>query len=302
MPLIDFLLRRFAHRRPVHEQPAVHKQDDFHEKSVYEEPLCIYPDCHDAALRHLFPSNEHGGIPPSSGDVLVEIADTDPKYKDILHQFDEKWLHSNKPKPKVHHIYKVSVPESVTAPYEKYKDDITKKRGIPNERRRCHGTKRACELGEGGGAGLCTSAQCSLCGILRTGFKLELAGGHKPWKKSPCGRFGRGIYTSATSSKSDDYSCDECPSLARHKAMLLTKVVVGNGKKLKKDDPSLTSPPEGYDSVIGEPAGHEEGALNYDELIVYSNHAVIPAYLIIYGDREPVQVWSEEARHDGKAA
>jgi hypothetical protein len=38
------------------------------------------------------------------------------------------------------------------------------------------------------------------------------------------------------------------------KAMLLTKVVIGNGKKLVHDDTSLTQPPEGFDSVSFFPA------------------------------------------------
>ena len=33
------------------------------------------------------------------------------------------------------------------------------------------------------------------------------------------------------------------------KALLLNKVVVGNGKKLTQDSTSLTKPPPGYDSV-----------------------------------------------------
>ncbi|PVF90825.1 hypothetical protein CPB86DRAFT_878821 [Serendipita vermifera] len=99
-------------------------------------------------------------------------------------------------------------------------------------------------------------------------------------------RFGRGIYTSATSSKSDGYSVNLASSTvgaySSLKAMLLTKVVVGRGKKLNYGDTSLTSPPSGFDSVIGEPAGVSLGDLNYDELVVYENNAVIPAFLIIY--------------------
>jgi hypothetical protein len=33
------------------------------------------------------------------------------------------------------------------------------------------------------------------------------------------------------------------------KAIMLNRVVVGKGYKLKQDDPTLTSPPAGYDSV-----------------------------------------------------
>lgn len=61
------------------------------------------------------------------------------------------------------------------------------------------------------------------------------------------GRFGAGIYTSSTSSKSNDYSNNVKPS--RQKAILLNKVVVGKGCKMAQDNTKLTAPPPGYDSV-----------------------------------------------------
>ena len=47
--------------------------------------------------------------------------------------------------------------------------------------------------------------------------------------------------------RSDRYSRNERAS--NWKAMLLNKVVVGKGMKLTKDDPALTRPLPGYDSV-----------------------------------------------------
>ena len=91
-------------------------------------------------------------------------------------------------------------------------------------------------------------------------------------KATGWGKFGAGIDTSSTSSKfacsterlvveltadfqafpprSNDYS----KNMGIHsdlKALLLNKVVVGNGKKLTRSTPSLTAPPAGYDSVSG---------------------------------------------------
>ena len=60
-------------------------------------------------------------------------------------------------------------------------------------------------------------------------------------------RFGSGVYTSSTSSKSNDYSSNVKPS--KQKAMLLNKVVVGKGYKMTQDNTTLTAPPQGYDSV-----------------------------------------------------
>ena len=65
-------------------------------------------------------------------------------------------------------------------------------------------------------------------------------------------RFGPGIYTSSTSSKSNDYSNNIKPS--KLKAILLNKVVVGKGCKMMDDSPTMTAPPTGYDSV-SEPPG-----------------------------------------------
>jgi len=93
------------------------------------------------------------------------------------------------------------------------------------------------------------------------------------------GRFGLGIYTSATSSKSNDYS-ENKGAFSNNKAFFLTKVVVGKAKKYTTDRPDLSEPPAGFHSVIGEPDTF--GTLNYDELIVYREDAVIPAYLIVY--------------------
>jgi len=60
--------------------------------------------------------------------------------------------------------------------------------------------------------------------------------------------------------------------------MLLNDVVMGKGIKLERTDTSLTKPPQGYDSVIGEPGGD----LNYDEAVVYDQDAIVPSFLIIY--------------------
>ncbi|KZT28139.1 hypothetical protein NEOLEDRAFT_1059572, partial [Neolentinus lepideus HHB14362 ss-1] len=147
-----------------------------------------------------------------------------------------------------------------------------------NQRRRFHGTKRACSLGDGGSTALCSFKECSLCGIIKTSFKVSVAGLSNPWHRKP-GRFGRGIYTSATSSKANDYS-KNLPSVRTGcKAMLLTKVIAGKGDKLTKSEHMRKGPSPGYDSV------HRLlswGTLNYDELVVYKDCAAIPAYLIIY--------------------
>lgn len=130
---------------------------------------------------------------------------------------------------------------------------------------------RECNLGDKGQEQFCTSTSCSLCCILKTSYNLGLFG-----KKTGWGRFGRGIYTSATSSKSNDYVTNG--SSSQLQAMLLNKVVVGKGCKMTHDNTTLTAPPAGYDSVLAEVGGN----LNYDELVVYNNDAIRPSYLVLY--------------------
>jgi len=129
-----------------------------------------------------------------------------------------------------------------------------------NQRSRWHGTNRNCNVGDNGRTSLCYSPQCSLCCIIRNSFDIA----HSK-KKTGWGRFGNGIYTSFTSSKlvgytstatiililvvsrSNDYSENLVSS--PWKAMLLANVVVGNAKRFTKNQPALTQPPAGFDSV-----------------------------------------------------
>ena len=66
-----------------------------------------------------------------------------------------------------------------------------------NECNRWHGTTRKCKIGDKGTTWFCSDTSCSLCCIMKASFDLKFFG-----KKTNFGRFGVGIYTSATSSKS----------------------------------------------------------------------------------------------------
>lgn len=61
------------------------------------------------------------------------------------------------------------------------------------------------------------------------------------------GRFGTGIYTSTTSSKSAGYS--QNPSPSPYNAMILNKVAVGKAYLTGVADSGRTAPPAGFDSV-----------------------------------------------------
>ncbi|KAI5116799.1 hypothetical protein M0805_001801 [Coniferiporia weirii] len=93
--------------------------------------------------------------------------------------------------------------------------------------------------------------------------------------KARTGSFGIGIYTSSTSAKSNAYS-NNVNFTSPLKAILLNKVIVGKGCKVLQANTALRAPPAGYDSVLAELGGGQ------DELIVYTNDAVRPSFLLTY--------------------
>ena len=110
-------------------------------------------------------------------------------------------------------------------------------------------------------------------------------------------RFGKGIYTSACSSsmyyiprltlfavlsnslEADDYAKNLSRN-AKHHVLLLNRVALGRTFPSQRNAQHLTSPPPGYHSVLGVPGVH----LNYEETVVYSNDAIRPGYLLVYGE------------------
>ena len=82
-------------------------------------------------------------------------------------------------------------------------------------------------------------------------------------------RYGNGLYFSATSSKAYDYG--------NQRAIFVCNVVVGNVFQAPCDMNTLTEPPNGMDSVVG----NEKSGLNFDEVVVYDEAAADPLYLTI---------------------
>ncbi|KAF9037691.1 hypothetical protein BJ165DRAFT_1558638 [Panaeolus papilionaceus] len=214
----------------------------------------------------------------SKGPMILEVPQGHVTFKSVAEQFKASWRHTGSSCPPVKRVYKIVTPASSLASYNAYRAAVEARgqfvssgRSAGNENRRWHGTKRSCNLGDKGHTQFCSSTSCSLCSIMRSSFDITLWG-----KKTGWGRFGKGIYTSSTSSKSNDYSQNDCKSSL--KAILLNKVVVGKGCKLLQDNTTLTAPPAGFDSVLAE----KGGSLNYDELVVYNNDAIRPSFLVMY--------------------
>jgi len=207
--------------------------------------------------------------------LLLEVPSSDPRYSDISGQFTKAWKHTATA-PRVARVYKIILPQSSLDTYEDYKARVEASgafvnKGLPegNEKRRWHGTRRSCQIGDDPKQLTpCKSTSCKVCCIIRSSYDVMFAA---------TGMFGRGIYTSATSSKSDTYTRGASAG-SPYKAMFLNRVVVGKGKLLTHSDKTLAGPPDGYHSVIANPGF----GLNYDELVVYDNDAIRASWLLLY--------------------
>ncbi|KAL6078970.1 PARP catalytic domain-containing protein [Balamuthia mandrillaris] len=216
----------------------------------------------------------------STSPCVTVVSSADRKYQDLSAQFAQRWRHPSRPGA-IHTILRIHNP-LLKQRFKAYQQHIVSnvpnlqvwgEGGPGNTHRRFHGTKSwVCDLGVGKQSQslkLCKNASCSVCGIIRQGLKLSKVVGRN--------RFGQGLYLSSTSSKANDYT-NNCLMSGGYRAMFLCYVVVGKGWKILQDSPSLPGPPKGFHSVLGEVGS----SLNYDEVIVYTEEAVYPAYLIIY--------------------
>jgi len=217
----------------------------------------------------------------SSAPLLISIDAKDKRFSDISDQFGKSWRHSNKTQPTVVGVFKVIMKKSLTDAYQAYRHKVEmegsfKSQGQTegNERRRWHGTRRVCTLGESAtDTTLCDKTNCALCRIIENSFDVA----HTGSAGRSFNRFGVGIYATSTSSKSDDYQKNDDVTTT-NKCMLLTTMIVGKGHKITQDATTMTAPPSGCHSVLGEVGG----ALNYDEVVVYNNDAIRPSWLVIY--------------------
>ncbi|KAJ7081842.1 hypothetical protein B0H15DRAFT_447957 [Mycena belliarum] len=227
---------------------------------------------------HRFSVKGPGNRTQKKSTRLVALSPKDPAY---IQQklFQDGWKHPKKPKPSVHAILEIVLTEESLIPYLRYRAlvEISRVPRYANEQLLFHGTNQRCLLGDGKQRPRpCDIAECLLCSVLRNSFEVENSG-----KRHKFRRFGKGIYTTACSSKADDYfrGLPDFP----FRAVLVNRVVVGNPSNLQHNAEELDEPPTGHHSVVGIPGGD----LNYGETVVYTNDAIRPAYLIVYTTGPP---------------
>ncbi|KAF5338809.1 hypothetical protein D9758_012063 [Tetrapyrgos nigripes] len=236
--------------------------------SITEEKHC-YVEYTDCSIDFTLPEDWHvhvanvigvsllGPFKPlafSGFPLLHRIDQSEAEFFSVSSQFSMHWTYRC---PKLYSIYKIS-PSSHS---QEYRYQAYSKR-IGNEQKLWHGTARLCNLGNDGleNAEPCSNYKCSLCQIIKDGYSTRRA--------QPTAMYGRGIYTSKTSTKASGYC-----SGSGLKAVLLNNVALGNIFGTDEACKSIT-PPIGYDSV--------QSVKKYDITCVYDDDAIQPVYLILY--------------------
>jgi len=138
---------------------------------------------------------------------------------------------------------------------------------VGNEKRWWHGSDFKCDLRNN--LKVCGGKGCAICGIVENNFLINMAGHKFKWT-----RFGNGIYFAPDSCKSNDYTSQNPNG---EQALILSKVAVGKCYTVYKDQ-HFTAPPAGYNSILGE-VGQ---GLNYPELVLFTEEAVCPSYVVFY--------------------
>ena len=209
------------------------------------------------------------GEPPYTISVLTN---QHPKYQGIKEQFIASWTAPG-PKPTVQRVLQIRNPAPI---YERYKSHVAGRREV----RHFHGTGMCCGFAINSNQRPCVDKECAVCSIGAQAFSMARAGGGPNAALMPAGlRYGRGLYFSSTSGKSNDYavSSERRRRGRRWRTLFVCRVAAGHAFCTQEAEHNFTRPPEGCDSVVGEVGPH----LNYDELVVYAEAAALPEFLLV---------------------
>lgn len=220
----------------------------------------------------------------AKGWKLKWLRTSHPMYGKVRKDLIDNWRMTG-PKPTLERIFQVEMPPQFNT-HKAYRRRISAKRGRDNLNvvSHYHGTSSLCNVGVNASSRPCLDPGCNVCNIMANGFKCEFAETSLVGGQRFALRFGVGLYSSSTSGKANDYSKGaELPHAGkRFRGMFVVDVVAG--MSYKTDAARLRSPDvesilrNDYDSVMGIPGDN----LNFDELVVYDNDAMIPTFYISY--------------------
>jgi hypothetical protein len=188
------------------------------ENFIQNEYLCGIPGCRKFAnisgyccRNHFFKGDESGYLPSlSTGVELALVSQREnwsahmltsnhPSYFVIKEQFHASWLHRDG-KPVIQRIYKLKVASNV---FYRFKD---KEHELGDSIVQFHGThhSKECRFGIIPTGRPCADPSCSVCSICTTSFTTDKAETNAGRRMAL--RYGKGLYFSPVSSKSNDYT------------------------------------------------------------------------------------------------
>ncbi|XP_074563864.1 uncharacterized protein LOC141820446 [Curcuma longa] len=225
--------------------------------------FCPCPECDEVFLRA-----ESLELHQAVRHAVSELAPEDASRNIIELIFYSSWIKNQTPSCKIDRILKVHNTHRAITKFEEYRDSIKIKankhaRKHPrcvadgNELLRFYSTTLACSLGLHGSTSLCQLSKqyCSVCSIIRDGFKADEAGR---------------IRTMATSGRA--HGMPHISSDGGKRAMIVCRVIAG---RVKKSEDGFGE----YDSVTDHAA---ETCSNLDELFVFNPGAILPCFVVMY--------------------
>lgn len=212
--------------------------------------------------------------------IHVDKLSDKQEFKSIEKQFKESWSHKRGKCPTVQTILAV-INQSVKDRLNRYVHSLPPK--YQKTEQFFHGTELKCLIDQYQVS--CNAPDCGVCGIARRGFVSDRITSR--WQ-----RFGQAFYFAPNSSKCHWYSTgrensgDKPPPNKSYWGMLLCEVAPGRKYTIRPKmytKPIPKEPPNGYHSVYGKSKSFfHDSDLNFDELVVYTEDAIAPQYIILY--------------------
>ena len=197
-------------------------------------------------------------------DIVSIRKPSNIKFREVSFKFTQAWVKRQCPKVDTVFVIKNA---PLKRRYDAYRTSLSKQ----TSEEHYHGTTLNCNITRK--QCTCNDDDCGICGISTTGLDQRCI-----QKNISFQRFGHGFYLAPNSSKCHDYT----QGAHGFRALLLCEVAPGKKYFLRKNDTSLTGPPQGFDSVYGKGAAGSASVLNYDEIVIYNPDSVLPRYIIVY--------------------